>query len=85
VALIVVCPASVVKVPEPDVYKVAEGALIVILNARSAFKEPSVALIVKLDVVFDPTELGVPDITPVVPLKLMPEGTAPDIIEYETV
>jgi hypothetical protein len=71
-----------VCVPDPDVYKVTEGALTVMLNDRSAFKDPSVALISKLEVVSEPTALGVPDITPVELFKLIPVGSEPDNTEY---
>ena len=72
VALIVVCPDDVVKVPEPDVYKVTDGALTVILNALSAVPpSASVALTVNENVpeAFDVPEIKPPPITDRIEIK----------------
>ena len=56
-------PLGTEKVPE-DVNVCTTGAFFVIENALSlVFEAASLALIVNVEVVFEPTALGVPDIT----------------------
>jgi hypothetical protein len=74
-----------VNVPEVEpVYSRVTGALTVMLNALSVYNDPSLARMVKLDVVSEPTLPVVPEITPVEEFKDILAGKDPETTEYET-